>query len=239
MEATTDFVNKYEKGKIYKLCCKDANITEIYIGSTVNHYRRKCHHKHRCNNPNSKNYNLYVYQFIRENGGFENWDLVILEEYSAQNKGELSWKEREWIERLKPSLNSVKRPAITTEEIRELQKKWRENNPEQIRELQKKWRENNPEQIREYSKKYYEENLEEYRKRNRKYRENNPEQIRESSRKYRENNPEQIREYQKIYRENNKQKINEKRRERVNCDICNKELARGSLTAHKKRIHNN
>ena len=223
MEAT-DLVNKYEKGKIYKLCCKDANITDIYVGSTVNQYRRKHAHKSTCNNTNSNNYNFYVYQFIRENGGFENWDLVILEEYSAQNKGELSWKEREWIERLKPSLNSVKRPAITTEEIRELQKKWRENNPEQIRE---------------YSKKYYEENLEEYRKRNRKYRENNPEQIRESSRKYRENNPEQIREYQKIYRENNKQKINEKRRERVNCDICNKELARGSLTAHKKRIHNN
>ena len=202
MEVTTDFVNKYEKGKIYKLCCKDANITEIYIGSTINHYRRKCHHKHICNNPNSNYYNFYVYQFIRENGGFENWDIVILEEYSAQNKGELSWKEREWIERLKPSLNSI-RPIITTEE-----------NREKYRELHRKYREENPEKFREAS---------------RKYRENNKEKISEANRKYRE--------YQRKKYEKNKQKISERNKERINCDICNKELARASLTKHKKRIH--
>jgi len=198
MATTTDLVNRYEKGMIYKLCCKDANITEIYIGSTVNKYRRKSNHKSTCNNPNSISYNLYVYQFIRENGGFENWDLVILEEYSAQNKGELVWKEREWIERLKPSLNSMKRPVVTAEE--------------------------NSEQNRESRRKYYEENLEKFRELQKKWRENNPEKRREMERKH---------------YENNKQKISEKRKERVNCDICNKDFARCYLTRHKKRIHNN
>lgn len=192
MATTSDLVNRYEKGMIYKLCCKDANITEIYIGSTVNKYRRKGNHKTVCNNPNSNKYNYYVYQFIRENGGFDNWDLVILEEYPTENKNELVWKEREYIELLKPALNSAKRPIVTTEEKIERDRKWYEENTEKISEIKKKWRENNPDEDRERNRKKY---------------------------------------------ENNKQKIREKGRERVNCDICNKELAREYLTRHKKRIH--
>jgi len=202
---------KYEKGKIYKLCCKDPTITEIYIGSTLNQYRRKHEHKGTCNNPNNRRYNLYVYQFIRENGGFENWDLVILEEYPTENKNELVWKEREYIELLKPALNCVKRPIITVEE-----------KSEQNRELERKRRENNPDKFRE---------------RSRRYRENNPEKISEKGRRYRENNKQKISEYQKKHYENNKEKISEKGKERVNCNICNKEFARWSLSRHKKRIH--
>ena len=205
MATTTDLVNRYEKGMIYKLCCKDANTTEIYIGSTVNKYRRKGNHKHICSNPNHRSYNLYVYQFIRENGGFDNWDLVILEEYSTQNKGELVWKEREWIELLKPALNSVKRPAITTEECRERKKTYYEENTEQIRKHQKEYREENTEKCREKDRKQYEKNKQKIRE------------------KY----------------EKNKQKISERNKERVNCDICNKEFARASLTKHKKRVHKN
>ncbi len=157
MEITTDLVNRYSKGMIYKLCCKDANITEIYVGSTVNKYRRKCEHKRKCNDLNNKTYKFPVYQFIRDNGGFDNWDMVILEEYPAENKNELVWKEREWIELLKPSLNSMNRPIITTEELRKLkcenQKKYRKNNPEKISESQKKYREENPEKVREKNRK--------------------------------------------------------------------------------------
>lgn len=203
MEITTDLVNRYAKGMIYKLCCKDANITEIYIGSTVNKHRRKAHHKTNCNNPNNRKYNIRLYQFIRENGGFDNWDLVILEEYPTENKNELVWKEREWIEQLKPVLNSY-RPIITTEEKREKNRKYCEENPEKRRETQKKYYQENSEQCREYRKKYYEENSDQIReKKNKKYSE----------------------------------KICEKMKERVKCDICDKDLARGSLTRHKKNIH--
>jgi len=273
---------KYEKGKIYKLCCKDPNITEIYIGSTLNQYRRKHEHKGTCNNPNNRRYNLYVYQFIRENGGFENWDLVILEEYPTENKNELTWKEREYIELLQPALNCVKRPVVTAEEnlekCRERARKYREENLEKYRERGRKWYEENTEKFSGYAKKYYENNKEQlceyyrrYRENNkekicekkRRYREENPEKCRENERRYRENNPEKCREKDRRYYENNKEKcseahkkwrenkkekisekrrenkekINEKGRERVNCDICNKELARGSLTRHKKTFH--
>ena len=237
MEITTDLVNRYAKGMIYKLCCKDANITEIYIGSTINKHRRKAHHKSVCNNPNSKMYNIRLYQFIRDNGGFDNWDLVILEEYPTENKNELTWKEREWIEKLKPALNSY-RPIITTEEYCEYHKKYYEENSEQINERTKKYREENPEKISERTKKYYENNSEQIRERTKKYREENPEKVREISKKYRENNSEKLRERTKKNYENNREKVSEKNKERVKCEICNKDLARCSLTKHKKNIHN-
>ena len=38
-------MERYQKGLIYKLCCKDLNIKDIYVGSTCNFARRKCQHK--------------------------------------------------------------------------------------------------------------------------------------------------------------------------------------------------
>jgi hypothetical protein len=111
----------YAKSLIYKLCCKDASITDEYIGSTTNKYKRKQLHKSCCNNENDKKYNFYVYQFIREHGGFDNFDFIILEEYSCENKTQLLMKEREWIELQKPTLNCV-RPFITEEERKEQKK---------------------------------------------------------------------------------------------------------------------
>ena len=96
----------YNNSKIYKLCCKNTNITDIYIGSTTNFTRRKYNHKTSCNNTGNEHYNYPVYKFIRENGGFENWDMVLVEMVNCNNKLELLKKERETIELLKPSLNS-------------------------------------------------------------------------------------------------------------------------------------
>ena len=50
---------------IYKIVCNDLNITDCYVGSSINFKRRKGEHKSSCNNPNSKIYNLNVYKFIR------------------------------------------------------------------------------------------------------------------------------------------------------------------------------
>ena len=246
---------KYEKGKIYKLCCKDPTITEFYVGSTLNQYKRKNAHKSVCNNPNRSGYNIRLYQFIRDNGGFDNWDLVVLEEYPAENKNELTWKEREWIELLKPVLNSI-RPIATTEEnrekrreskkiycennreqISEINKIYHENNREQISERKKIYHENNREKIIEYQKIYRENNKEKLSEINKIYHENNREQISERKKIYHENNKEKLSERQKIYYENNREKIIEKSRERVKCDICDKDLVRSYLSNHKKRIH--
>lgn len=94
----------YSKGLIYKLCCKDPEITAIYVGSTINLKNRKNRHKQCCVNLNKK-YDYFVYQFIRENGGWENWDVILIEKYPCDTKIELHQRERFWIEKLTASLN--------------------------------------------------------------------------------------------------------------------------------------
>ena len=96
----------YSKSIIYKLCCKDPSITDIYIGSTTNFIERKCSHKNCCINKNSKKYNMNVYKFIREHGDWDNWDMVQIEIYGVEKKRDLQTRERYWIEGLKSSLNS-------------------------------------------------------------------------------------------------------------------------------------
>jgi len=90
-------------GYVYKLFCDNAN--EFYIGSTFNMRDRKYKHKSNCNNPNSKDYNLKVYQYIRANKGFDNWKFEILVEKDFENKTALKIKEKDCINLLKPSLN--------------------------------------------------------------------------------------------------------------------------------------
>ena len=93
-------VVNYNKGIIYKLCCKDPEITDIYIGSTTDFTKRKWKHKSQCKNPE-----LNVHNFIRENGNWDNWDMIQVEAYKAENKRDLESRERHWIETLKSTLN--------------------------------------------------------------------------------------------------------------------------------------
>ena len=96
----------YKKACIYEIICKDVNITEGYVGSTTNLVKRRYEHKSSCNNENCKQYNRYVYQFIRDNGGFENWDVVLIEQViDCKDKEHLHKRERFYIESLKAELN--------------------------------------------------------------------------------------------------------------------------------------
>jgi len=145
----------YSKTIIYKLCCKDVAITEIYVGHTTNFTRRKQNHKESCNYEKNKDYNIYKSQFIRANGGFENWAMIQLEAYPCQNKREAEMQERYWIELLKPKLNSMI-PFRTEEELKELGNiccaKYYELNKEKILERDKQYRELNKEQLKEKRK---------------------------------------------------------------------------------------
>ena len=75
----------YSNTIIYKLCCNDPSITEIYIGHTTNFIQRKHNHHSSCCNKNLKNYNIYVYQIIRNNGGWDNWSMLKIEHYNCNN----------------------------------------------------------------------------------------------------------------------------------------------------------
>ena len=66
----------YSKTIIYKIVCNDLNVRDKYVGSTTNFTNRKSNHKKCCSNETSRDYNYKVYQMIRLNGGWDNWNMI-------------------------------------------------------------------------------------------------------------------------------------------------------------------
>jgi len=71
---------------IYQLKSKNNDIKKCYIGSSRDIRQRKYLHKSRCNNENGIYYNLNIYKFIRDNGGYENWEYKILDTITTDDK---------------------------------------------------------------------------------------------------------------------------------------------------------
>ena len=238
----------YTKSVIYRIVCKDTNITDCYVGSTTNFNNRKSQHKDNCNNPNRGGYNFKVYQFIRENGGWKNWDMIMVEKYPCNDKLELHKKEREVFETLKATLNS-EIPSRTnkeyTEDNKEKIKQYQLDNKETIKEYGKQYRLDNKEKIKQYqvdnkehiaekTKQYYENNKERILEINKLYRETHKEQAKEYGKQYREVNKEKSKEFGKQYYQDNKEKIKEKEKEQIGCRICKCMVRKGNFKRHTK-----
>jgi hypothetical protein len=148
----------YANTVMYKICCKDTNITDIYVGSTTNIKRRIYSHNIRCNNPKDKKYHLKVYEFIRNNGGFDNWNIIILEEYPCNSFSDAVIRERELYDELKATLNSIY-PQRTDKE-------YKINHKEYNKVYGKQYRIDNREKNKEYCKEYYYENKEKINEKN-------------------------------------------------------------------------
>ncbi len=124
---------------IYKIKCLTTN--DFYIGSTNNFTRRKYQHRShfRCNVKNSCD---KLYDFMRLNGGLDNFDFSILEEFKNIIKKELKIIEQKYIDELKPTLNAIKSYA-TEEDIRLMYCKG-----------SSKYRIKHPDKIKAYGKEY-------------------------------------------------------------------------------------
>ena len=87
----------YSHTVIYKIVCKDLAVSYVYVGSTTNLIKRRQAHKSSCNNPKARNYSFKVYETIRGNGGWDNWEVVLVESYPDCTSSEEDRKrEREW-----------------------------------------------------------------------------------------------------------------------------------------------
>ena len=137
----------YSKAVIYGIYCKDKNVLEIYIGSTHDEIERERHHKGYCNNDK---YNYKVYQFIRANGGYGNWNFEVLEQFPCENEEQLRIREQYYYDLLNPALNT-KRPYIPEEERKEEKRirsaKHREDNRDEIFKYRAKYKKDNREKI--------------------------------------------------------------------------------------------
>jgi len=147
----------YENSVIYKLVHKnDQDNENIYVGSTTNFRGRKLQHKKSSSNPNEEKFNYHQYLYIRENGGWDEWEMIAIETYPCKSKRELEIRERFYIETLKSKLNKniptrTQKEYIqdNKEKISERRKKYRQSIHTEILEKKKIYRENNHEKILE------------------------------------------------------------------------------------------
>ena len=95
----------YSNGIIYKLTCNDISIDTIFIGSTTSFRSRKNTIKNQVNNPKNKEYNSYQSKFIRENGGWDNWKMVLVEYYNALDFRDLEKRQYYWYEKIGTYIN--------------------------------------------------------------------------------------------------------------------------------------
>ena len=75
----------YSNTIIYKIICNDETINDVYVGHTTNFTKRKYFHKSACANLDNK---LKIYNIIRQNGDWDNWDMVEIAIYNCKDKTE-------------------------------------------------------------------------------------------------------------------------------------------------------
>ena len=133
---------------IYKICCDD--LPEfIYVGSTKAFRERK--RRHRLNTLNGSPEKLY--NTMRDNGGWDNWRMVILEDIGEVSLTQARIKEEEHRVKLNANMNSIK-CYQTDEEYNERHRKQANNyykeNKEKVLETTKIYREKNKDKIMEW-----------------------------------------------------------------------------------------
>lgn len=164
------------KSTIYKITCKTADVTDCYVGRTIDVTTRFSTHRSNCYNENRPTFNYKLYKTIREHGGFENWNFEEIENIEHDIEDTTPAREREfyWFNLLNATLNH----NIPNQSQKESTKKWRDNNKEHARKYGKTYKENNKEKIKEKSKEYYEENKERLKENCKKWIEENREKNR-------------------------------------------------------------
>ena len=163
MGRATDYSNCY----IYYII--DSDKVVHYVGSTSNFNSRKSKHKSICNHENNPHYHLDIYKYIRDNGGFEQFEIIPISKIeNVKNQTELSIAERLEMEKF-TGLKNMRGSFRSEKEKVEMRKQWKKDNPEKHAENSRIWRENNPEKYKQHCKKYYEANVEKIKERNRIY----------------------------------------------------------------------
>ena len=95
----------YSNTIIYKICCKDESINDIYVGHTTNFTKRKHQHKLLCSKETFKS-NIKIYKTIKANGGWDNWDMIEIAKYNCKDATEARIKEQEHFNLLNTSNSS-------------------------------------------------------------------------------------------------------------------------------------
>lgn len=105
----------YSSTLIYKITCKDPIVTDLYVGHTTNFVQRRDQHRRYSVNDSGK-----LYQVIRNNGGWTNWNMEILNFFNCKDLIDAKTKEQEYYLALKATLNSVEPMASKKEKVKKI-----------------------------------------------------------------------------------------------------------------------
>jgi hypothetical protein len=144
---------------------------KCYVGSTENFDARMKHHTSSCNNEGGRIYHLKVYQYMRQNGGFEKVDIMIIDKIIYNNKDEAREMETKFMLMFNAELNGCY--------PKRSEKEWRETNKESITKQRRNFYQENKERLNKRTQQYYEEHKKEIAETTRKYREANKEKIKQ------------------------------------------------------------
>lgn len=127
----------------------------VYVGSSCNFKQRRKTHKSSCYAETNNAYNYPVYVYIREQGGFNLFEVVPISFHKLDNEIELLILEQNEIDKYPNAYNKL-RAYITEEQRVQKKKEWNEANKEEM----KKYQEKHKEKLAHYNKEYYEANKE-------------------------------------------------------------------------------
>ena len=97
----------FSKTIIYKITCKNTELCDkVYIGRTTNFLLRKYQHKTSSKQSNTNNTSTYLYKIINEFGGWDNWEMEIVENYPCSNSNEANERETYYIATFRAELNT-------------------------------------------------------------------------------------------------------------------------------------
>ena len=129
----------YENTIIYKIQHLEDE-TLLYVGHTTDFTKRKSAHKANLKNTNNKAYNYKVYQMIRENGGWDMFNMIEIHKFSCSNHREAEAEEDKVMREMKTTMNNNK-AYLTDEDKKKYNKEYKKEHPELIKSLAEKYRE--------------------------------------------------------------------------------------------------
>ena len=170
----------------YMLFCVEYN--GLYIGSTWNLDERMTGHKSVCNNPNVDNHNLQVYQAIRANGGWDQWEVMEIDFVPDLTRKERKEHEQYLIDSYGANLNTYN--AHT--DWKEYDKQKYERDKERIKEQKRDYYQRTKGKKKAYNGNYYQEHKEQIKEQKKNYYQRTKEKRNAYNNKYREEHKEQL-----------------------------------------------
>lgn len=214
---------------IYKIQNKEIDDL-LYVGSTTNFTQRKSEHKSNSTNSNTQIYNAKLYKTIRDNGGWDMFNMIIVKEFPCENRRQAEAEEDKVMREMRSILNS-KRAYVSTEEREEYLKQYRYNNRDKICEYGREHYQLNKKEISERHKVWREENVDKIKE----HYELNKDYICQRQRKSYQKNRDELCKKQMERRNHNIDKLKEK----FDCPCGGKYTHEGKSKHFKRQIHQN